>query len=51
MSEADKLVPGFHHPGILVPDLERGMAFHSQLLGYEAIRQKAGIGNHWRAAA
>lgn len=41
MSEAGELVLGFHHPGIVVPDLERGMAFYSQLLGYEVILQSA----------
>lgn len=41
MSESGELVLGFHHPGIVVPDLERGMAFYSQLLGYKVILQSA----------
>ena len=41
MSEANRLVLGFHHPGITVPDLDAGVAFYSQLLGYEVVVRSA----------
>ena len=44
MDESGKLVLGFHHPGIVVPDLEQGIRFYSQLLGYEVLMQ-----SEWRA--
>lgn len=37
MSEANQLVLGFHHPGVTVPDLDAGIAFYSQLFGYEVL--------------
>ena len=41
MSEANRLVLGLHHPGITVPDLDAGVAFYSQLLGYEVVMRSA----------
>ncbi len=32
-----RLVVGFHHPAIVTPDLERGIAFYSQLLDYRVL--------------
>lgn len=34
-------VLGFHHPGIVVPDLERAVAFYTEVLGYEAYSESA----------
>lgn len=44
MNESDELVLGFHHPGIIVPDLEQGVRFYSQLLGYQVLLQ-----SEWQA--
>jgi catechol 2,3-dioxygenase-like lactoylglutathione lyase family enzyme len=33
------MIIGFHHPGIVVPDLERARAFYSEALGFEYIRE------------
>ena len=32
------MIVGFHHPGIVVPDLERAKEFYSSALGFEYIR-------------
>jgi len=37
MSKSADSVVGFHHPGIVVPNLERAIEFYSQLLGYELV--------------
>lgn len=39
-SSADDVI-GFHHPGIVVPDLEQGIQFYTQLLGYELYSQSS----------
>ena len=33
------MIIGFHHPGIVVPDLEQACAFYSAALGFEYIRE------------
>ena len=33
------MIIGFHHPGIVVPDLERACTFYSEALGFEYIRE------------
>ena len=35
MTDAADNVIGFHHPGIVVPDLDAGIEFYTKLLGYE----------------
>jgi len=35
VSNSGSLVLGFHHPGIVVPDLDRAIEFYTAFLGYE----------------
>ena len=33
------MIIGFHHPGIVVPDLERARDFYAAALGFEYVRE------------
>ena len=33
------MIIGFHHPGIVVPDLERAREFYTEALGFEYVRE------------
>ena len=46
MTNAADNVIGFHHPGIVVPDLDAGIAFYTQLLGYELYSRSSWDADH-----
>lgn len=39
MNDSAQLVRGFHHPGIVVPDLDSAIAFYVEFIGCELIRR------------
>lgn len=41
MNKSADLVVGFHHPGIVVPDLEQAIEFYTELLGYELVSKSS----------
>ena len=45
MSNTSDNIIGFHHPGIVVPDLDRAIDFYTKFLGYELISESSWDGN------
>lgn len=41
MSRGESLVLGLHHPGVVVPDLDRAIEFYTKLLGFELFRESS----------
>lgn len=40
MNNSTRLVREFHHPGIVVPDLEPAIAFYREFISYELVRSR-----------